>query len=78
MFATLASDSVSTLKSLQNAISKYIEENYGTEEDSKDQFTTSTEITIDEDDTVLTDYENDVTYAVPNEPIIIKSVTVTK
>ncbi len=78
VFATLDSDSVSTLKSLQNAIADYIEDEYGTESDSAAQFTTDTEITIDEDDTVLTDYEDDVTFAVPNKEIKIVSVRVIK
>ena len=75
VFATLDADSVSVLKSLQTAIADYIEDNYGEETDS---FITETDVTVNEDDPVVGGRGEPATYATPNEPIIVKSVKITK
>lgn len=76
VFATLDADSVDELTALQTAIDAYITANYGA--DGEDEFVTETTVTIDEDDTVLGDYEGQASYDVPNEPIVVQSAKVTK
>ncbi len=76
VFATLDSDSVSVLKSLQTAIAEYIEKNYGEEETNG--FTEKEAVTVNENDPVTGGAGKTVTYDVPNEPIYLKSVKVTK
>ena len=76
VFATLDSDSVSVLKNLQSAIAEYIEDNYGEEETGG--FTEKESVTINENDPVVGGNGNTITYDVPNEPIYLKSVKVTK
>ena len=74
-FATLKEDSVSVLEDLQQAITDYIEEKY---DSNTDDFVTKTAMTIDVEDAYVGDQDKTTTYDVPNEPIIIKSVKVTK
>lgn len=76
VFATLDSGSVSTLKSLQSAIADYIDEHYN--EEGGETFTKQVEMTIDQNDETLGDYENEDTFDVPNEPIKIETIKVTK
>lgn len=73
-FATLDEDSVSDLQELQTAIEAYI--GAGDEEDV--DFTTVKKVTVDEDDPYVGDQELSQSYDVPVEPIVIKSVTVSK
>ena len=76
VFATLKEDSVSELKNLQEAITEYIADTYG--EDEENDFVTETEMEIDEDDEVLGGNGSIATYDVPNEPIVVTSVKVKK
>ncbi len=74
-FATLDKDSVSVLKNLQEAINDYIEEKYDSE---KDDFITKTIMHVDKEDEFVSGQDKTVTFNLPNEPIVIKSVKVTK
>lgn len=74
-FATLSDDSVSVLKDLQSAISDYITDKYNS--DSED-FVTNSTMYIDKEDTYVGDQDKTAVFAIPNEPIIIKSVKVKK
>ena len=76
VFATLKDGSVSVLKDLQTAIADYINDTYG--EDEETDFVTKTTMKIDEDDEVLDGSGSNVTYEVPNEPIVVTSVQVKK
>ena len=76
VFATLKDGSVSVLKDLQTAIADYITDTYG--EDEETDFVTKTTMKIDEDDEVLGGSGSNVTYEVPNEPIVVTSVQVKK
>ncbi len=76
VFATLKDSSVSVLKNLQTAIADYIADTYG--EDEETDFVTKTTMKIDEDDEVLGGSGSNVTYEVPNEPIVVTSVQVKK
>lgn len=73
-FAKLKKGSKDNLQDLLDAIEEYKDANY-TEEES---FTTDFVLTVDSDDPLVGDNPQDVTYSVPNEPIIIKSIKVTK
>ena len=75
VFATLDSESVSTLKSLQEAIADYIEENYG--EESED-FTKSEVVSVEANAAVPGDKNGSEVFDVPKEPIYLKSVKITK
>ncbi len=77
-FAKLDSDSKSTLKKLESAIADYIEKNLGKEEDAADDFTETISVYLDEEDPILGNIDQLVTYDVPVEPIIVKSVKITK
>lgn len=77
-FATLEDDSVETLEDLQEAIETYIEDNYGDDEGDEEDFVTETYLYVDEDDAYVGDRNSRVSYDVPNEPIVIKSVKVKK
>jgi len=67
-FATLKKDSVSTLEDLQEAIAEYA-----------DDFVTSVSgVRVDQDDPFLGEKKTTATFSVPNQPIVIKSVKVTK
>ena len=77
-FATLSEDSVEVLEDLQDAIADYIAENYGEEEDANAAFTTEQEVTVDEDDLYVGKKAKAQKFDVPNEPIVIKEVKVTK
>lgn len=76
VFATLKENSVSVLESLQTAIADYISDTYGEDEDA--DFVTETPMEIDEDDEILGGKGSNVTYDVPNEPIVVTSVKVKK
>lgn len=75
-FATLDEDCTDDLTDLQNAISDYISSNY--ENESESDFTTEVKIPVDEDDPIEGDADREATYKVPNQPILIKKVTVKK
>jgi cyclophilin family peptidyl-prolyl cis-trans isomerase len=72
-FATLDEDSEDELDDLKTAISDYIESEYSGE--SAD-FVTEATFLLDSDDPYVADDKEKATYAVPNEPIIIKSVKI--
>ena len=74
-FAELSEKSVDVLKNLQTAIEDFIESEYAGEEDA---FVTETKVDVDKDDAYVGEAEKEATYDVPNEPIIIKKVTVKK
>ena len=74
-FATLQDGSKETLKDLQQAIADYIEEHYSTE---SDDFVTPTTMYVDREDHFMGNQDRTVEFDIPNEPIIIKSVKVTK
>ena len=76
VFATLDSGSVSVLRSLQKAVADYIEENYG--EEGVNEFTQRQAFTANEKDPVVGGKGGTLVYDVPNEPIYLKSVKVTK
>ena len=75
-FATLMEDSVTEFNALQSAITSYIEKNF--DEESEETFTKKTEVHYGEGDPFIADAELSVEYEVPFEPIIIKSIKVTK
>lgn len=67
-----------TLKNLRKAIEDFVESKYGDAEEYMDDFVTSTVIQVDEDDAIVGNQERTALYTVPNEPIVIKKVSVTK
>lgn len=71
-FADLVDDSADELEELQAAIEAYAADNY----DDEEEFTKAVIMDVDLDDVYVGDHEKEVTYQVPNEPIIIKKVTV--
>ncbi len=78
-FATLNEDSVDELQALKDAVDTYISETYGTDDEAKEQFITETDVYVDQDDFVVGEADGQlVTYDVPNQPIQIVSVKVTK
>ena len=79
-FATLDADSVDTLKDFQSDLNDYVQDKYATEDETAQlsEFTTSQSVNVDSDDPVIGDKEKRLTFNVPNEPIIIKKVTVNK
>ena len=78
-FATLSEDSVEVLKNFKKDLAAYIEKNYGDEENAeKTSFTNSHKVTVDKDDRFVGLKDTRLSFNVPDEPIIIKSVTVTK
>ena len=77
-FAELDGDSKETLESLQNAIDEYIETTFGTEEGASSEFIESVTVDVCEDDPYVGDSALVATYEVPVEPIVIKSVKITK
>ncbi len=74
-FATLGKEGKEELEKLQSAIEKYIEKNYG---DDEDNFTHSLKKKVFENDPFLKDYDIEETFDTPKEPIVIKKVKVTK
>ena len=74
-FATLQGGSKSKLEALQQALKDYIEEKYNGE---TADFTESESVTICEDDPFLGDHAIRENFSVPKQPIVIKSVKVTK
>ncbi len=74
-FATLNEKGQDVLEDLQAAIADYIEDNYG---ENESEFTTSVTETVLTDDALFGDYAINKTFKAPNEPIVIKSVKVTK
>ena len=77
-FALLSDDSTSELTALQTAIADYIEDNYGEEEDAAEDFVTDVTLDVDADDIFVGGRDNEETYQVPNEPIVVKKVEVKK
>ena len=77
-FALLSDDSTSALTDLQTAIADYIEDNYGEEEDAAEDFVTDVTLEVDADDIFVGGRDNEETYQVPNEPIVVKKVEVKK
>lgn len=76
VFATLSEDSKSALGSLQTAISDYMDDTFG--EEAEEKFAESETVTVDENDPVVGGQGVAVSYDVPREPIIVKSVKITK
>ena len=78
-FATLDEDSVSVLEDLQDAINDYIADNYdeASEDEEAQSFVKEKKMQIDEDDRFVSK-DSYATYKVPQEPIVIKKVTVKK
>ncbi len=79
-FATLKDDSVDELTDLRNAINAYISANFPEDEEQEDEpeFTESYELPYGAGDPFVSEAELSVSYNVPVEPIIIKSVKVLK
>lgn len=75
-FATIDEDSASVLTELQVDILTYVSDTYGDE--GMSDFALETETYIDADDRFVGERENVVTYHVPQKPIIIKNMKVTK
>lgn len=71
-FATLEDDS--DLKALEDAIADYIEDNY----EDEDGFVTSKTVAVDKYDPYVSSLGKTETFELPNEPIVIKSVKITK
>ena len=65
-FATLTEDSEDEFEALVDAIAE------------NDDFTTEYEVDVDRDDDFVKDQRNKISYKVPNKPIVIKSMKVTK
>lgn len=77
-FATLNEDSVSVLEDLQEAIKDYIADEYAASEDEdKKTFAPEKKTQIDQDDRFVSK-DSYATYKVPQEPIVIKKMTVEK
>ena len=76
--ASLEEDSVDELTALKDAIAAYISANYPDDEDGAPTFTNETTIHYGQNDPIIEDLELSVEYEVPSEPIVIKSVKVTK
>ena len=72
-FATLENTDV--LRQFQSAFEKYISDNYGTDEDD---FVKEESVKVAMDDPVVGNHEVTVKYEIPQAPIVIKSVKVTK
>ena len=75
-FALLNEDSKSTLENLQQAVLDYIADVYGEETTAEEQFAPATEVYIDGNDRYAA--EREVEYWVPQKPIVIEEVKVTK
>lgn len=75
-FATLTEDGVETLQELEDAIADYISTNYGGDDADAADFVTQQKVTVNSDG----EYASNkiVNVNVPNAPIVIKSVKVTK
>lgn len=71
-FAKLDEGSVAVLEELEDAINSYVGE------EESDEFTTQRSVRVDEDDAIVGETVKEVTFDVPNDPIVIKSVKVTK
>lgn len=72
-FAKLDEDSVSVLEDLEDAINNYVND-----EDEDAEFTTAHTVRVDADDAIVGETVKELTFDVPNDPIVIKSVKVTK
>jgi cyclophilin family peptidyl-prolyl cis-trans isomerase len=75
VFASLTDDGMDEFEDLKEAIADYIKENCN---DDKLKFVTEMELYIDKEDDFVSDQDKKETFNMPNEPIIIKSVTVKK
>ena len=67
-----------TLKNLRKEIEAFVESKYGDVEEYMEDFVNSTTIQVDEDDPIVGNHSKTAVYDVPNEPIVIKTVKVTK
>jgi cyclophilin family peptidyl-prolyl cis-trans isomerase len=76
VFATLTSETEGNLSALQKAIDAYMDDNFG--EESEEKFAVTDTYTVDENDPVVGGQGVAVTYDVPREPIVVKSVKITK
>ena len=77
-FATLDEDSKATLQSLTDAIADYISDKFGDDEDADEDFTNTVIADVCVDDPFVGDENLTEEYEVPVEPIVIKSVKITK
>ena len=75
VFATLTEDGLEEFEELKQAIADYIESECDSD---ADKFVTEKEFYIDQEDDFVGNKDQQATFEVPNEPIIIKSVKVTK
>ena len=75
VFASLDEDSKVVLENLQQAIADYVDEHYHGE---TEDFTTITSVSVDKEDHFVGGLDNTEDFHIPNEPIIIKYVKVTK
>lgn len=75
-FATLKNKG--ELEEFQEDLAVYISENYGTTEDDEDEFVNSHTVTVCEDDAFVGDYSVQETFEVPETPIVINYIKVTK
>ena len=74
-FATLTEKGKEALQDLQQAIADYIAEKY---DEETGKFVTEMEMYIDQEDYFVGNEDNKATFEIPNQPIIIKTVKVTK
>ncbi len=77
-FATLEEDSVDELTALKDAIAAYISANFPEDEEDAPSFTNAVSVHYGQGDLFIGDDDLTVEYDVPVEPIVIKSVKVTK
>ncbi|MBQ8375197.1 MAG: peptidylprolyl isomerase [Clostridia bacterium] len=77
-FATLMDDSKEQLNKLVDAIKAYIETNFSSADDPNAEFVEEVTLDIDEDDHFVGEDGREADYKVPVEPIVVKSVKVTK
>lgn len=75
VFASLDEDSKVVLENLQQAIADYVDEHYHGE---MEDFTTITSVSVDKEDHFVGGLDNTEDFHIPNEPIVIKYVKVTK
>lgn len=75
VFASLDEDSKVVLENLQQAIADYVDEHYHGE---TEDFTTITSVSVDKEDHFVGGLDNTEDFHIPNEPIVIKYVKVTK
>ncbi len=76
-FAQMKDSSKETLESFEEALEEYVEENYDSESDANNTFTKTKSMSVNDDDPFEKNKKN-VTYYVPQSPIVIESVKVKK